>query len=228
MKRIFMKGSRQVAPALVGFRSTRARTLAVTLFAVASLSGCAARLDNTPSARTSYVDPRTPTQRSGVGIESQDIVSMTDKMVRDMLQNQRLANPSRPPRIILDAEYFKNEGHQAINKGIIVDKLRIELLRAAQGRMVFIARHAAEMTEQEKGLRTAGTVTGSPGAIRPQTADFRLIGSIKALSTVDPSRGESTRFHQMTFEMVDLETQEIVWAGIYEYKKAATEDVIYR
>ena len=36
------------------------------------------------------------------------------------------------------------------------------------------------------------------------------------------------RYSQIIFEMVDLETSEIVWSGIYEFGKAAQDDIIYR
>ncbi|MBN2563888.1 MAG: penicillin-binding protein activator LpoB [Phycisphaerae bacterium] len=190
-------------------------------------TGCATPVvDNTPGRPSSYVDHTTPAGKQGVGIGSQDIVSMTDRMMRDMLANPRLANASPPPKVILDAAFFKNEGHQPINKNLIVDRLRIELLRASQGRMVFLARHAADMTEHEQSLRQEGVVTGQTA--RPTSANYRLAGSIKALSTVDPSSGQRTRYHQITFEMIDLTSQEIVWGGMYEYQKAATEDLIYR
>lgn len=190
-------------------------------------TGCSmTNVDNTPGRQSSYTDSTTSDGSQGVGIGSQDIISMTDKMMRDMLSNPHLANASPPPKAIIDAKYFDNEGHQPINKKLIVDRLRVELVRKAQGRIIFLARNAADMTEHEQTLRKEGVVTGRTA--RPSSANYRLGGSIKALSTVNPSSGQRTRYHQITFEMIDLTSQKIIWAGMYEYKKAATEDVIYR
>jgi hypothetical protein len=36
------------------------------------------------------------------------------------------------------------------------------------------------------------------------------------------------RSTQIVFEMVNLETAQIVWSGIYEMAKAAQDDIIYR
>ena len=139
------------------------------------------------------------------------------------IANKKLTGSS----VVIDSKYFTNDGPQPINKKLIVDRLRIELLRAAQGRITFYGRHAADMTEHEQTLRKNGVVQGDEK--RPPSPDYRLTGSIKALSsTAGQASGLRTRYHQITFEMIDVDTQEIVWGGLYEYKKAATEDVIYR
>src|SRR5690242_14485318 len=58
------------------------------------------------------LDPSSRGPVSGVGIESQDIIGMTDRMVRDMLSNPQLAARSVAPRVIVDDQYFTNESSQ--------------------------------------------------------------------------------------------------------------------
>jgi penicillin-binding protein activator len=36
------------------------------------------------------------------------------------------------------------------------------------------------------------------------------------------------RYNKIIFEMIDLETAEIVWSNMYELSKAAQDDNIYR
>jgi hypothetical protein len=36
------------------------------------------------------------------------------------------------------------------------------------------------------------------------------------------------RYNQITFEMIDLERGTVAWSGIYEFARAAADDVIYR
>jgi hypothetical protein len=92
-----------------------------------------------PASRpVTYQDVRSPGVVSGVGIESQDIVSVTDTMVRDLLASPQVAQRGSAPRIVMDAEYFKNESAQPINKSLMTDRLRINLQRAAQGRLLFV------------------------------------------------------------------------------------------
>ena len=187
-------------------------------------------VDNSPGRPTVYEDVNSPGRVQSVGIESQDIVSMTDKMMRDMLANQMLANSSNPPRVIIDSAYFYNEGSQRVNKDIITDRLRVELNRAAQGRMFFVARHAINMVEHEKNLKQEGVVDEGNTPLTETTAgaDFRLTGKIKDINQIDTRTQMKARYVQITFEMVDLDKGFIVWSGMYEFRKSAQDDIIYR
>jgi PBP1b-binding outer membrane lipoprotein LpoB len=135
------------------------------------MSGCATTgVSQSPGRPTVYEDPGSPGRVQGVGIESQDIQSMADRMVRDMLANQYLAGRSTSPRVIIDAEYFRNESSQPINKNLITDKLRVDLNRAANGRMVFVGRNYANMVQEERELKREGVVTGGTGGTSPAPA----------------------------------------------------------
>lgn len=195
-----------------------------------ALSACQTPVDNAAGRPTAYVDVGDPGMVSGVGIESQDIVGMTDKMMRDMLSNPTVAGATTPPRVIVDSEHFANESSQRINKNLIVDRLRVELARAANGRMMFVAREHAGMVAQERDLKRAGYVdVATTGLARAQAgADYRLTGRITSLDGLDRSSGTAQRYNLITFEMIDLETGLIVWTNSYEFKKAAQDDVIYR
>jgi PBP1b-binding outer membrane lipoprotein LpoB len=200
---------------------------------VITISGCqtlSTKINNTAGRATTYVSPDTPGPVQGVGLESQDIASMTDRMMRDMLANPTLSGRAVPPRIIVDSEYFHNESSSRINKNLITDRLRINLNQYSQGRMVFVGRHFADMVAKERQLKRNGDVDG--GTIRQTTAqagaDFRLGGRISSHDAIDPSSGYKSRYSQIVFEMIDLELGTIVWGGMYEIKKAAQEDIIYR
>ena len=203
------------------------------LFAVAAagllLSACQT-VQNTAGTPTTYTDPSQLGPVKGVGIESQDIISMTDQMMRDMLTEPRLANAATPPNVILDGEYFVNESSSRINRNQITDRLRIGLQRAAQGRMQFVGRHYANMVADERNLKRKGVIDkGTTGTAAAQKGgDYRLGGRITSLDARDVKSGMTQRYTQITFEMIDLESGEIVWSGIYEFQKAATDDVIYR
>jgi len=207
---------------------------AACLVLVAGCTYVTTRVDNDVGTPTEYVPPDTPGPVRGTGIESQDIISMTDKMMRDMLANPTLAGAfskaTQPPRVIVDGEYFHNESDCRINKNMLTDRLRVQLHRKAEGRMVFVARHYAGMVEKERELKRAGVV--GPGTI-PQAAatlgaDYRLGGRITNRVAGSQVTGIESRYFLITFEMVDLETLQLVWSNAYEFKKAAGDDVIYR
>ncbi len=199
------------------------------LITVLLIAGCTT-VHNVPGTPTHYEDPSAPGTVSGVGIESQDIVSMTDQMLRDLFEALSHSRHGRVPRIIIDARYFENQGAQRINKNLIVDRLRIELQRAAQGRLLFVGREYSPMVAREREMKRSGLVdVATRGFTDAQAgADYRLGGRISTLDVRDGSTGRVQRYNQITFEMVDLETGVIAWSGLYEFKKAAQDHAVYR
>lgn len=212
----------------VGYQST---SVVIALLLCGILTGCVT--ENVPYANgvpPETVNPADQGPVSGVGIEGHDIVTMTDQMVRDMLANPTLAGRKTPPRVVIDSTYFKNEGSQPINRDLITNRLRVELNRAAEGRMVFLTRTNLQMVQEERDLKRSGTTdVGTTGMTRAMAgADYRLTGEIATLDERDAHTGMLERYNQITFEMVDLESGEIVWSGQYEFERAADDDVMYR
>jgi len=204
--------------------------LALTAALILSACQTTSAVINAPGTATTYQDPSSRSSNVGVGIESQDIISMADEMMRDMLQFPTLASAVKPPRIIIDSEYFSNESSERINKNLITDKLRIALTRAARGRMIFVGRHYSGMVAKERDLKRSGTVdVATRKFTRAQAgADFRLGGRIASRDARNPKTGQITRYSQITFEMVDLENGVIIWGNDFALKKTAADDVIYR
>ena len=102
--------------------------------ALVVLSACQStnKIDNTAGRATVYEDVSSPGAVQGVGMESQDIVSMTDEMMRDMLQNPQLVNRATAPRIIIDSQYFENQSTSRINKNMLTDRLRLPPLASRE------------------------------------------------------------------------------------------------
>lgn len=185
---------------------------------------------NAAGSPTVQLDPNTRGPVAGVGIEGQDIISMTDRMMRDMLRSPVIAGQTTPPQIIIDSQYFTNESSQRLSLNAIVDRLRIGLTNASQGRMVFVSRESAAMVAQERELKRQGTTdVATTGLARAQAgSDYRLRGRITSLDSRDPRSGMVQRYSQITFEMIDMERGVIVWGGLYEFARAAADDIVYR
>lgn len=203
----------------------------ILLFPLAISSfGCATTVERSGGTEAHYVDPSQQSELSGVGIESQDVINMTDQMMRDILATPIFFKSATPPKVIIDAEYFKNEGSTRINKNMITDRLRTELNRAARGKMMFIGREYLNMMLKELQLKQSGIIDegGTASEFKAYGSDFRLGGRISTLDSVNPKTGSFSRYHQILFEMIDLNTGQIVWSGSYNFKKTAQEDIIYR
>jgi hypothetical protein len=96
--------------------------------------------------------------------------------------------------------------------------------------MQFVNRQNTAMVEQERALKRSGTTdTGTRGLTRAQLGvDYRLSGRISSLDSRNVKSGMVQRYTQISFEMTDVESGEIVWTGMYELTRAAADDVVYR
>ncbi len=207
--------------------------MAALVALVALVAGCATTTPpNASGVATIAVNPGVGGPVQGVGIEGQDVIGMSDQMMRDMLNTPRLmqAHQGKAPRVIVDAGQFSNDSSQPINRNLITDRLRVALNRASSGRLQFVGRQYAQAVEAERALKRAGTTdVGTTGMTRAvMGADYRLGGRIASLDQRSGKSGLTQRYTQITFEMFDLESGEIVWSGIYEFARAAGDDVVYR
>lgn len=195
--------------------------------AVLLLSACA-----TPDAGkpVTYQDVNSTGVVAGVGVESQDVTAVTDAMVKDILATSEVVKRSQAARVILDAAYFENESSQRINKNLLVDRLRINLQRAAQGKLQFVSRESADMVAQERDMKRQGTTDAGTLKQAKATAgaDYRLIGRINSLDARSAQSGTVERYTQITFELIDLETSLSIWSNLYEFKKGGQDDAVYR
>ncbi|MFQ5647055.1 MAG: CsgG/HfaB family protein [bacterium] len=189
-------------------------------------AGCAGKTGQ----KTIYEDVSRSSRVAGVGIESQDIVAMADKMMRDLMATPSLAGRTPPPRVIIDSKYFKNESSSRINKNIITDRLRVSLNRSAGGRLIFVGRENLAMVSEEKKMKESGKADTGVLKKRNTTlgADYRLSGRITSLDVAQSGSSKTSRFHQIMFEMIDLESGQIVWSKMYDFNKTAQDDIIYR
>lgn len=199
------------------------------LILIVSLAGCASTPGGSGQAVV-YRDTASVGAVTGVGVESQDVVSVSDTMVRDLLATPSIMQLAKPPRIIMDGEYFQNDSTQPLNKNVLIDRLRINLQRASQGRLVFVSRENAGMVAKERELKREGVVdTATTGLTRAMAGgDFRLAGRISSLDSRSVSTGMVERYNQISFELIDLESGVSVWANMYEFKKAGLDDAVYR
>ncbi len=162
----------------------------------------------------------------GTGVESQDLVSVTDKMSRSILGIPEIARAQTKPRIVL--EPVVNNTRFPINKDIFLTRIRSQLNSKAAGRVSFLDREMMKTLERERALKQSGQVTASsdPNVVEFRGADYFLTGKLEGLST-RTSQGTSD-YILYSFRLTDARTSEIVWEDSAEIKKQGLEDAAYR
>ena len=177
-----------------------------------------------------YIDANVAVRNvSGLGFESQDLKAMSDQMVRDILSQSQFGNAAAAPRVIVDDARFVNESSQIMNMNLVLDRLRIELMRAARGRILFVSRQNVDLVQKEKTLKSRGTVdAGSSTTSRAIAgADYQLIGKLTSQTSQSNKSGVRANYYQFSFEMLDLNNGLSMWGNLYDVKKAGADDRIY-
>jgi len=163
---------------------------------------------------------------AGTGVESQDLVAVTDKMARSILGIPQIANAPTPPIIVLDP--VDNQTRFPINKDIFLTRIRTQLNSKSAGKVTFLARDRMAALEKERNLKREGAVTASSDPAKQEFlgANYFLTGTLQGLST-RTSKGTSD-YILYAFQLIDARTSAIVWEDNAEIKKQGLEDAAYR
>ena len=204
--------------------------LAVSTALILTSAPALAKPKNTGTQATE-LDPQGRGAISGIGIESRDIDAMADMVFRDIMARDDIMNRETAPRIVVDNSEFSNESTQRINSKLMTDLLRASLNRAAAGKVKFINRQNMARIQEERELKRTGVAdTGTTGLTKAVAgADFFLAATMTSLDNRDSKSGIQQRRTQIVFELIDVETGDIVYTSEpYVTLRAAGEDVVYR
>jgi hypothetical protein len=194
---------------------------------LALLSGCASSGVKNPSGiGVTEMRPDEKGFVAGTGVESQDLVAVTDKMARSILDTPQIRNATVPPVVVL--EPVVNETRFPINKEMFLTRIRVLLNSKAMGKVQFVARDRLAALERERTMKQAGQVTSTtdPNVVEFKGGDYLLTGTLQGLST-RTSSGLSD-YVLYTFQLIDARTTVIIWEDFAEIKKQGLEDAAYR
>jgi PBP1b-binding outer membrane lipoprotein LpoB len=200
---------------------------------LALVAGCASPSSgviNAAGTPTQTLDLTRPGPVDGVGLANQDIGAITEKMIRSMLANPQITNRTNPAQILIDANDFENASAQRMDKSMIVDDIFTNLVKAANGRIVFVDRANLNAVMKERKLKRSGvTDVGTIGLTRGTAGvDYKLVGSFRMKEERSRTKGMIQRRNQIFFKMIDMERGVTVWADDYVVARAGQDDVIYR
>jgi penicillin-binding protein activator len=207
--------------------SVRAGGLGVCLAALALTIGCASSGVKNPSG-TGVTEMRADEKGfvGGTGVESQDLVAVTDKMARGILEVPQVKNAAAPPVVLLDP--VTNETRFPINKDLFLSRIRVLLNSKSFGKVQFVARERMSAAEEERNRKLSGQVTSTtdPKVVEYKGGDYLLTGKLQGLST-RTAKGTSD-YILYAFQLIDARTLVIIWEDFAEIKKQGLEDAAYR
>ena len=206
----------------------KSQTPLAALAVAGLLSGCASSsgVKNPSGIPVTQMRPDEQGFVAGTGVESQDLVAVTDKMTKSILTTPQIQNAQGTPRVVLDPVI--NDTRFPINKDIFLDRIRAELNTKARGKVIFLARERMAALERERQMKQSGQVTSSsdPNLVEFKGADFFLTGKLSGLTT--RTAAGTSDYILYTFQLVDARTSDIIWEDSAEMKKQGLEDAAYR
>jgi penicillin-binding protein activator len=187
--------------------------------------------ENAAPSHTVYRDIQSPSAAGGIGINSADIVSMTDDMMRDLMTSGILTGRAAAPRVMISSRDIKNESSARLNKNVITENLMNNLIRVSRGRVLFFNRDFHEQIEKERRLKRDGAVDSGTIRMAQATsgADYLLTGRITSMDEVNTQTGVHDKSYFFTFQLYDAEMGVPVYAlGPYSIAKFGADNVVYR
>jgi PBP1b-binding outer membrane lipoprotein LpoB len=195
-----------------------------TLGVVVALLALSAVLGSGCTGETKRMDPDQMSEvEYGTGLTSQDFRSISQRMARSLVQLSQIQNATTPPKIAFSQVI--NNSNDYIDGDAFLRKMRTELIKNAEGRVVFLDRAIIDQIEKENRDKTRGKRT-TAGDQTPLGADFFLTGAIDAIDKV--AGAGHTEYLRLSFRLTDAGSSAVVWEDEYEIKKHSTTGIMYR
>lgn len=145
------------------------------------------------------------------------------KIVCEDLINKCLTSPrvngfeqknSRLPVIIVGK--FKNDSTEHIDTSIIIEKMADAIINSGIADFVADKKEREELREEKIAQNTEGfTSEDTAKALDNETgADFMLKGSVKTM--VEKAGNKTVRRYYVSAQLIDLETNMVLWKGLNE------------
>ena len=190
------------------------------------ITGCASGVSNPSGVPVTEMQSDERGFVTGTGIESQDLVAVTEKQARSLVSKPEINYVSGMPRIVCDP--VSNNTRFPIQQGIFLTRIRTLLNSRTRGKMRFLARERMDALRAEREMKRTGELTSSsdPNVQEFKGADFFLTGKLDG-QTTRTSAGTSD-YVLYSFQLIDARTSEIIWEDFSELKKQGLEDASYR
>ena len=194
-------------------RNLHLLALAGLAVSAAALGGCASEVVLTPSSEpAAQMRPEEGETAAGPAVESQDMVTVADRMARNILGISRIANAKSTPRIVL--EPVANHTTVAIDPDHFLQRIRILLNQKSMNKVRFLDR--AMLAKLERERPPAPAPEAAPVTFRG--ADYLLASQFDPLAPADAAGSAGTVL--CSFRLQDAHTAAIIWEGSYEMEEA--------
>ena len=180
------------------------------------LSGC--------STEVSYGDAK-ETETVTVEYGSTDLQSLASKMARSLADSPAVKEASANGRPVLFVDSIRNKSSEHIDTEALTDSMRTQLLRSGKFRFVDMSK-VQSVKEQLEYQQQSGMV--NPAAMvrlgKQTGAQYMLYGNLASI--VKDNGKVKDVFYQLTMNLMELESGELIWADQQEIRKQSRKKTL--
>jgi hypothetical protein len=150
------------------------------------------------------------------GLQSRDLVDMTDKLAADLLKIPQIAN--NPNKVVIQVTSIRNQTSTPWqNDQIYLARMRTLLAKYAGNEIAFTLppQQLAQIQQETLGGSTGGFEQGSRGAA---PTSGRLIPQYALTGVFYDLPNSATTYYLCEFQLVDIRTGQLIWDGKYEVR----------
>ncbi len=191
-------------------------SLLVLVLTCAALAACGGPKTGRVSGdgEVHYEDPHaveTVTAKWG----STDLQNTAESMTQSLLATKWVAQAASPPRIRL--RDVKNYTDEHIDAKGITDKIRIKLLQSGQVRFLADEGNLGDVMAERDLTETATRKKDNKPLLE---TDYIITGAVRSIKKRTKTVGDA--FYQITLELTDPQSGEVLWADEKEIRKTTT------
>lgn len=193
------------------------RLLGLSLIATGILlSGC--------STEVSYGDAK-ETETVTVDYGSTDLQSLASKMARSLADSPAVKEASINGRPVLFVDSIRNKSSEHIDTEALTDSMRTQLLRSGKFRFVDMSKVQAVKEQLEYQQQNGMVNPAAMVRLGKQTgAQYMLYGNLASI--VKDNGKVKDVFYQLTMNLMELESGELVWADQQEIRKQSRKKTL--
>lgn len=147
---------------------------------------------------------------------STDLQTTAETLTESLLNSRYISQAVNPPKVRL--RQVKNQTDEHIDTKQITDKIRIKLLKS--GSVRFLADDEnMDQVMKERDFTEAATTRGQNKLMTD--TDYIVTGNVRSIKK--STKKQADVYYEITMELVDPQSGEIVWADEKEIRKTTTK-----
>lgn len=183
--------------------------VAAVLFSGCATMGGAGRVDS--NSDVSYGDAKA-VESVTTDFGSTDLQSTAEAMTQSLLESRYISKASQPPKVRLRDVANKTTEH--IDTKAITDKIRIKLLKSGSVRFLADKSNLGQVNDERDLTQTSTKKTNMKAMT---DSDYIVTGTVRSIKKANSNVQDV--YYNISMELVDPQSGEIVWADEKEIRK---------